>query len=111
MSSPDAMNDAFQALARRAWESNRARAAELNDVLARWRGAGELTDEQRERGRAVAHSLRGSAGTFGHDRAADLATELEELLVATAEEPELAVVQGLIEQIDAALAAAPEVEF
>ena len=55
--------------------------------------------------------LRGSAGTFGHDRAADLATELEELLVATAEEPELAVVQGLVEQIDAALAAAPEVEF
>ena len=70
MSSPDAMAGAYQALAQRAWDTNRARVRELTAVLDAWRNSGALTAEGREQGRSLAHSLRGSAGTFGHDQAA-----------------------------------------
>ncbi len=110
MSSVDAMGAAYAALAQRAWDSNRSRASELNALLAQWRSLGGLTAEHLERVRSVAHSLRGSAGTFGHDRAADAAEELEELLL-TEPAPRLDVVAGLVERVDLALAEAPELEF
>ena len=106
MSSSDLLGSAFQALAHRAWDTNRARAAELAGLLADWQQAGELSAEHHERARVVAHSLRGSAGTFGHAPASDAAAELQELLSATAT-PQIDVVSGLVERIEAALEQAP----
>ena len=104
------MGAAYAALARRAWDTNRARASELNALLTQWRSLGELTAEQLERVRSVAHSLRGSAGTFGHDRAAEAAEELEELLL-TEPAPSLDVVAGLVERVDLGLAEEPDLDF
>ena len=108
MSSPEELASAYRALAHRAWATNRARAAELTALVAQWRDAGEIAAEPRERGRAVAHSLRGSAGTFGHDRAASAAEKLDRILASSDETPELDVVADLVGQIDRALAQAPD---
>ena len=106
-SSADAMNTAYRTLAHRAWDTNRARAAELAALVSAWGRAGVLAAEQRERGRSIAHSLRGSAGTFGHEAAADAAEELEELLIGDAQ-PQLDLVADLVAQIDFALTEPPD---
>lgn len=110
MSSPDAMAGAYQALAQRAWDTNRARLKELTAVLDAWRGAGVLGAEERDRGRSVAHSLRGSAGTFGHHQAAEAADELQKLLLAGAT-PRLDDVTALVERIDRGLAEPPDLDL
>lgn len=111
MSSPDAMNAAFQKLALRAWDTNRARASELSALVVEWGRAGVLLAEHRERGRSVAHTLRGSAGTFGHQDAADAADELEQILAGTAGEASLDVVEPLVARIETALTRSPELAF
>jgi len=107
VTSPEVMADAYRALAQRAWTSNRARAEQLIAWLGDWRSAGMLAAEGREHGRAVVHSLRGSAGTFGHEAAADAAEELEELLIGDAQ-PQLDLVADLVAQIDFALTEPPD---
>ncbi len=108
MSPTDAMNTAYQALAQRAWDTNRTRAGELAALVTAWGRTGVLAAEQRERGRSIAHSLRGSAGTFGHDDAADAADELERILASTAADPSRDTVEKLVVRIEAALSQAPE---
>lgn len=107
MSPADAVTGAYQRLAQRAWETNRARAGELTALLNQWRRGGALSAEQLERGRSVAHSLRGSAGTFGHDEAADAAEHLEQLLVGNPQ-PRLDAAADLIARIDRALGKPPQ---
>lgn len=107
MSSADAMNAVYQALAQRAWDTNRTRAAELAAMVTEWGRAGVLAPEQREHGRSVAHSLRGSAGTFGHDGAAGAADELERMLASTSDDPALSVIENLVARIEEALSQAP----
>ncbi|MFT4294928.1 MAG: Hpt domain-containing protein [Micropruina sp.] len=110
--SDEVMNNAYQALAQRAWDSNRVRAGELAALVTDWRRTGVMDADQRERGRSVAHSLRGSAGTFGHDGAAVAAEELEHLLASgSGTVPPLDVVENLVERIDRELALAPQLEF
>lgn len=103
---PDAIAEVYQRLAQRAWDANRDRVGELTAVLAEWRRRGELSAGGLNRGRAVAHSLRGSAGTFGHDEAAEAAEDLEELLVGPAE-PRLDVAADLVARINRALEEPP----
>jgi len=109
MSASDLL-DAYQALARRAWDTNRARSVELSAVLAEWQQSGTLADDQRERARVVAHSLRGSAGTFGHAEAAESAGELQELLSAEGA-PSIDVVASLVGRIETALEQDPVLEL
>lgn len=101
------MAAAYAALADRAWRSNQARAAEMTESVGQWRGMGSLSTELSERLRAAAHGVRGSAGTFGHEAAADAAEELEELLVGDAQ-PRLDVVAELVAQVESALTEPPE---
>ena len=107
MDPAEAMNTAYRSLAQRAWDTNRARATELAALVIEWSSTGVLASEQRERGRSVAHSLRGSAGTFGHDVAADAADELEQILASTSGDPSLNVVENLVARIEEALSQAP----
>ena len=106
----DALAAAYRALARSAWDANLARATELAALLAAWHDAGRLTDEQRQRAKAVAHGLRGSAGTFGHERASAAAGELEGMLASApaAGPPDAAL--SLMRQIHDALAQKPELD-
>jgi len=103
------LENAFQALAMRAWTSNRARAATLADLVAQCPQAGLLTGEQREQARAIAHSLRGSAGTFGHDAAASAAGELQDLL-AGGGPASVDVVAALVSRIEAHLTEPPQLD-
>lgn len=111
MSSVESMGAAHRALAERAWDSNRTRAAELTVLVDDWRRSGRWTPDQRERARSVAHSLRGSAATFGHEHASDVAEQLEELLASAPHEARLDTVVDLVERIDEALAQEPELDF
>ena len=111
MGSADAMNTAYRTLAHRAWDTNRARAAELAALVAEWGRSGVVAAEQREHGRSIAHSLRGSAGTFGHDGAADAADELERILASESGDLPLDVVESLVARIEAALTDAPDLAF
>lgn len=106
MTASDAIAEVYQKLAQRAWDVNRVRVGELAAVLAEWRRRGELSISGLNRGRAVAHSLRGSAATFGHDEAAEAAEDLEELLVGQAQ-PQLEVAADLVARIDRALKGPP----
>ncbi|MFT3969062.1 MAG: Hpt domain-containing protein [Micropruina sp.] len=107
MTAPDAaIADVYQRLAQRAWHANRARVGELTAVLAEWRRRGELSAGGLDHGRAVAHSLRGSAAIFGHGEAAEAAGSLEELLVGQAP-PRLDVAADLVERINRALQEPP----
>lgn len=72
-----------------------------------WREMGSLSTELSARLRVAAHGVRGSAGTFGHEAAADAAAELEELLVSDAQ-PRLDVVADLVAQVEAALTEPPD---
>ncbi len=109
MSSADAMAAAYEAIARKAWDKNRARAAELSTLL-EWTPAGPPTNEGLQRARAVAHSLRGSAGTFGHDEASRAAEDLETLLGRPAQDCKFDTFAALMVRIHAALASEPVLE-
>lgn len=111
MSSAESMSAAYRALAHKAWDANRTRAAELTALVTEWRRTGGVTAEQRQQGRSVAHNLRGSAGTFGHDLASSAAERLEQILASVPEEAPLDVVEDLVERIHGALAREPEAEF
>lgn len=63
-------------LAASARRSNLARSQVLADAL-RAVADGQLDDTQRQQAVAAAHQLTGSAGTFGHHRASELAAALE----------------------------------
>lgn len=110
MSSAEAMTSAYEAIARKAWDKNRARAAELSRLIAEWTPADPPTSEGQERARAVAHSLRGSAGTFGHDDASRAAEELETLLGRPAQTGDFDAFAPLMARIHAALASEPVLE-
>ena len=110
MSAGDAVADAYAALARRAWVRNRARADELTHLIEEWRTTAALPDERRERVRELAHSLRGSAGTFGHDHAAQAAEALEELLVSGGP-PRLDTVADMVAMIHLGLVEPPAPEL
>lgn len=107
MTSPDPLAAAYRTLARRARDTNLARAAELGAIVEAWREAGSLSDAQRRKGRDLAHGLRGSAGTFGHEAASRTADELEDML-ADGETPHLDQVAALLDRISEELAHAPE---
>jgi chemotaxis protein histidine kinase CheA len=110
MSSADAMTAAYEAIARKAWDKNRARAAELSSLLADWTPMDPLASEGLERARAVAHSLRGSAGTFGHNDASRAAEELETLLGGPAQDGDVGMAAALMVRIHTALASEPVLE-
>lgn len=107
MSAADALESAQRAITVRAWQTNRARAAELAGLAADWRRSGVLTAEGRARARAVAHSIRGSAGTFGYPDASLAAEELEATLDAVAADGSPNLVEALVDRIHAALAREP----
>lgn len=88
--------DAMALLRERARVTNLARLELLTDALDRLRD-GALDEEQRLTARLAAHSLVGSAGTFGFGEASHLGRSLEALL-DEASEPERAearATQGL----------------
>lgn len=111
MSATESMMTAYEAIARKAWDTNRARAAELSNLIAEWSRTGACTPAQREHARAVAHSLRGSAGTFGHEVASRAAGELETLLAAPGRDGESGVVGVLLARIDAGLVSGPVLRY
>ena len=111
MSPGESMRAAHRALARKAWKANKARAEELTALAAEWRRTRVLTAEQRQHARALAHGLRGSAGTFGHELASRAAEQLEQILTFVPDEASLDVVQELIDRVASALAREPELEF
>jgi chemotaxis protein histidine kinase CheA len=84
--------DAMGLLRDRARVTNVARLEVLTDALDRLRD-GVLDEEQRLTARRAAHSLVGSAGTFGFGEASHLGRSLEALL-DEAGEPERAVVRA-----------------
>lgn len=106
MAPPDPA-DAFAALTQRAWATNRGRATELVALVAHWRQHGEVSAERRRRVRELAHSLRGSAGTFGHAAAAAAAGQLEDVLDASGEPP-VQQVAVLVAQIEDDLSREPD---
>jgi chemotaxis protein histidine kinase CheA len=73
------MDDAMAAFRARARATNLQRVEAIADALVALRD-GVLDAEARVRARGAAHSLAGSAGTFGFDRASDLARSVEAVL-------------------------------
>lgn len=102
----DAMVSAYVAIARRAWATNRGRADELERLVEGWRSSGGLFAAERGRLRELAHSLHGSAGTFGHPEVAAAAAALEGVLMADASPP-IDDVSRLVAQIALGLADPP----
>ena len=102
----EAMASAYAAIAQRAWATNRARAAELDQVVAGWRSSGTLSSPERGRLRELAHTLHGSAGTFGHRQVAEAAAALEALL-ASDPQPALEAVSQAVARISLGLADPP----
>lgn len=111
MSSADALESVLQAQAMKAWRSNQARAEELTVLMAEWRSTGVFTAEQCARGRALAHSLRGSAGTFGHPEVSLAAERLEEALASVKNLQVPEGVEALIDRIRAALTYEPRRDY
>lgn len=107
MTASDAFELAFRALTLKAWTANQARAAELSRLATEWSRTGSCPADQREHGRELAHSLRGSAGTFGHPEACIAAERLEESLESITDERVPEGAQALIDQIHAALTREP----
>ncbi len=111
MSTADALESAFHAQAQKAWRSNRARADELTRLTVEWRNAGVCPPEQRARARAVAHSLRGSAGTFGHPEVSLAAERLEETLASVTDSRVPEGLEALIDRIRVALTFEPRRDY
>jgi HPt (histidine-containing phosphotransfer) domain-containing protein len=66
----------MHAIAARAWQSNLARLAQLDDALQR-AAAGTLALDGSAAAAQVAHQLVGSAGTFGYPRVSELGRRVE----------------------------------
>lgn len=111
MSNADALESVLQAQVMKAWRSNQARAEELAGLMAEWRSTGVCTTEQCARGRALAHSLRGSAGTFGHPEVSLAAERLEEALASVKDFQVPEGVGALIDRIRVALTQAPRRDY
>ncbi|GAA2106896.1 hypothetical protein GCM10009841_26490 [Microlunatus panaciterrae] len=72
----DRAQNALEAIAERALQTNLARVTELEDaVMATLEG--RLDAEQRQSAKRAAHQLAGSAGTFGYPRSSELSERLE----------------------------------
>ncbi len=111
MSNADALESVIQAQALKAWRSNRARADELSRILGESRITGVFTADQRARGRALAHSLRGSAGTFGHPEVSVAAERLEEALASIKDLQVPEGVDALVDRIRVALTREPRPDY
>lgn len=111
MSSAESMTTTYAALAWKAWDTNRARAAELKSLITEWDRTGACTTEQRQHAGAIAHSLRGSAGTFGHVEASRAAEELVTLLAPPRQDDEPGQLVVLMARIDEGLASEPVLEY
>lgn len=72
---------ALARIAEEARQTNLRRADHLQEALARL-SEGRLDEEGRQRAVRAAHQLAGSAGTFGQERAGELARRIEEFLAA-----------------------------
>ncbi|WP_157676897.1 Hpt domain-containing protein [Auraticoccus monumenti] len=68
-------------IAGEARQTNLRRADHLEEALSRL-SEGRLDEEGRQRAVRAAHQLAGSAGTFGHQRAGELARRIEQFLAA-----------------------------
>ncbi|HET9126854.1 MAG TPA: Hpt domain-containing protein [Propionibacteriaceae bacterium] len=104
----EAMAGAYAAIAQRAWTTNRTRAAELDQLVQGWRSTGALSSPERGRLRELAHTLHGSAGTFGHGEVAAAAAALEGLLTGDPH-PELEAVSQVVARISHGLADPPSI--
>lgn len=76
----DGFGESFRALRLNAWDRNVERARALRRFSDTWRATGMVGGEDLRGAIAVAHSLRGSAGTFGDDEASQAALAIEQLL-------------------------------
>ncbi|MES1148164.1 MAG: Hpt domain-containing protein [Bradyrhizobium guangdongense] len=106
---PARVPGAFEELAREIGHDGacEVRAVFWDDTNARLKRFRELAlDQHRNRIAREAHSLKGSARTFGYRRLATLALQLETSVEALTD----AEYCGLMDQVDAAYAAAPEQE-
>jgi HPt (histidine-containing phosphotransfer) domain-containing protein len=79
--------------------------------MAEWRSTGVCTAEQSARARSLAHSLRGSAGTFGHPEVSLAAERLEEALASVKDFRVPEGVEGLIDRIRVVLTQAPRRDY
>lgn len=111
MSTADALESVLHAQALKAWRSNQARAEELSRIMAESRSTGVFTADQCARGRALTHSLRGSAGTFGHPEVSLAAERLEEALASVKDLQVPEGVDALIDRIRAALIREPKRDY
>lgn len=111
MSTADALEAVLHAQALKAWRSNQARAKELSQLMADSRITGVFTAEQCARGRALAHSLHGSAGTFGHPEVSLAAERLQEALASVKDLRVPEGVEALIDQIQVALTREPRRDY
>lgn len=69
----------FEDIVTNAWHANQERANQLLLISQCWLAAGHLAAEERHAASDLAHSLKGSAGIFGHPDAARAALELERM--------------------------------
>lgn len=92
----DALDTAMAGFRDRARATNLTRVAVIVEALQAMHD-GPLPEDVRLTARAAAHSLVGSAGTFGFDRASELARDLESLLddVRGAEDAQVRAGRGL----------------
>lgn len=111
VSTADALEPAFHAQALKAWRSNQLRSEELTRLTVEWRKTGVCTAEQCARGRALAHSLRGSAGTFGHPEVSIAAERLEETLASVKDLQVPENVDALVDRIRVALTHEPRRDY
>lgn len=98
--------DAFAVIGQQARDSNLHRLDEIAELASR-ATTGPLTETDRLAGQRMAHTVLGSAGTFGFVAATEPARRLESLFAEELGPQEVAAVTGLLEQIRAALAAGP----
>lgn len=74
-------SDPLYEISRRAWQTNRRRAAQLAEIVAELDDEGVLPDDRRQLAASLSHQLVGSAGTFGHAVVSESARRIETLLV------------------------------
>jgi len=106
-SAEDRSRAAFLSIGAQAKQSNLDRVAQLQDAVVRALD-GHLDEAGRLAARRLAHTIAGSAGTFGFGQATGPAHHLEDLFAATPARPaELADACRWLDEIRAALASDP----
>ncbi len=108
MTADDLFEATYRALARKAWHTNSGRVAELQSLAEELRRTGTWTPERQERGRELAHSIRGSAGTFGQEAVSFAAGELESRLGTSVPAASAGDVAVLVARVADAIGPAPE---